>query len=298
MADAIVTGFEPVARGLYLEGLAVDYERDVVWYSDVITGGVHRLAADGRAQVLNPGRMWTGGVMMNADGAVLSSGPGGIMWNHPDSGRSGWLLHEIDGRVINGINEMMPDGTGGIYFGTNDIDSIIAGQTTKPTALYRLTRDRQVIQLADGIGFTNGVMLSPDRKRFYCNDTFVSTFAFDVAPDLTLSNKQLFVQKEDCDGMALDAEGNLWITGFRSSAITRVAPDGSPLDPVPTPGGAITQVRFGGADLRDLYVNTVPGDAGDTLKDGGKPSEPNSVMYRARSAIPGMAIAPAQFDLG
>jgi hypothetical protein len=31
----------------------------------------------------NPDRMWTGGIMMNEDGAVLSSGEGGIMWNHP-----------------------------------------------------------------------------------------------------------------------------------------------------------------------------------------------------------------------
>jgi sugar lactone lactonase YvrE len=298
MSGPVVEGFTPVARGLYLEGLAVDYERDVVWYSDVIIGGVHRLAADGREQVLNPGRMWTGGVMMNADGAVLSSGPGGIMWNHPETGRSGWLLHEIDGQVINGINEMMPDGTGGIYFGTNDIDYVIEGKATRPTALYRLTRERQVIKLADGIGFTNGIMLSPDRKRFYCNDTFVSTWAFDVAPDLTLSNRQRFVEKEDVDGMALDAEGNLWITGFRSSEITRVRPDGTRLEPVPTPGGAITQVRFGGADLRDVYINTVPADAGDTLKVGERPTEHRSVMYRGRSTVAGMPIPPAQFELG
>jgi sugar lactone lactonase YvrE len=298
MTETIVSGFEPVARGLYLEGLAVDYARNTVWYSDVITGGIHGLGPDGPLpQVLNPERMWTGGVMMNADGSVLSSGPGGIMWNNPQTGRSGWLIHEIDGQVINGINEMMPDGTGGIFFGTNDIDSIIAGQATKPTALYRLTRDRRLIKLADGIGFTNGVMLSPDRSRLYCNDTFVCTWAFDVGPDLTLSNKRKLVDKDDVDGMALDAEGNLWITGFRSSAITRVRPDGSLLDPVPTPGGAITQVRFGGADMRDVYINTVPADAGDTLKDGGMPTEPSSVTYRARSTVAGMPIPPAQFDL-
>jgi hypothetical protein len=33
--------FVGIAKGLYLEGLAVDYARDVVWYSDVIAGGVH-----------------------------------------------------------------------------------------------------------------------------------------------------------------------------------------------------------------------------------------------------------------
>src|ERR1700739_4107554 len=36
MTQAAVEGFEPVARGLYLEGLAVDLERGVVWCSDVV----------------------------------------------------------------------------------------------------------------------------------------------------------------------------------------------------------------------------------------------------------------------
>ena len=298
MADAHLGGFEPVARGLYLEGLALDHERGIVWYSDVIAGGVHGLWPDGRTQTLNPGRMWTGGVLMNADGAVLSSGAGGIMWNDPATGKSGWLLHEIDGQVINGINEMVPDGTGGILFGTNDIEMVERGQPTRPTSIYRLTADRQLIKLAEGIGFSNGLMLSADRKQFYCNDTFVCSWAFDVGPDFALTNKRVLLAKEDVDGMALDAEGNVWITGFRSGAITRLQPDGAPLADYPTPGGAITQVRFGGADGRDVYINTVPADAGDTLKEGGAPTEQRSVLYRGRSETPGMLIAPARFELG
>ena len=298
MSSPCVEGFEPITSGLYLEGLALDLERGTIWYSDVIAGGVHGIWPDGRRQTLNPDRMWTGGVLMNADGGVLSSGAGGIMWNHPATGRSGWLLHEIDGQVINGINEMMPDGTGGIFFGTNDIEMVVRGGTPRPTALYRLTVGGEVIRLADGLNFTNGLMLSPDRRRFYCNDTFVGTYAFDVGPDLTLSNKRLLIDKPDADGMALDAEGDLWITGFRSSEIVRLHPDGAALPPVPTPGGAITQIRFGGADMRDVYINTVPADAGDMLKDGGAPTERKSVMFRGRSNVPGAPIAPARFVLG
>ncbi len=78
--------FEKVASGIYLEGLAVDYRRNIVWYSDVIAGGVHGLMPDGKIESLNPGRRWTGGVMLNEDGCVFSSGQGGIMWNNLDSG--------------------------------------------------------------------------------------------------------------------------------------------------------------------------------------------------------------------
>jgi sugar lactone lactonase YvrE len=289
--------FEKVASGIYLEGLAVDTKRNIVWYSDVIGGGLHGLMPDGKIESLNPGRMWTGGVLLNEDGSVFSSGQGGIMWNHPDSGKSGWLLETIDGKPINGINEMMPDGTGGIYFGTVDIEMVVRGEPTRPTAIYRLTVDREIAKVADGLRFGNGLMLSADRKRFFCNDTFVCTYAFDVAPDLTLSDKRVLLEKEDADGMALDAEGNLWVTGFRSSHLIRVRPDGTQLPPIQTPAGAITQVRFGGADMRDYYINCVPADGGDSLKDGVPLTKKNSFMYRGRSEVPGMPIPPARFKL-
>jgi sugar lactone lactonase YvrE len=140
-------------------------------------------------------------------------------------------------------------------------------------------------------------MLSSDRRSFYCNDTFVGTWAFDVAEDLSLSNRRMLIEKVDADGMALDSQGQLWITGFRSAALARLRPDGTTLPPISTPGGAVTQIRFAGADMRDFYINTVPADGGDSLKDGVPLKAANSVMYRGRSEIPGMPIAPARFDI-
>ena len=290
--------FVKIASGIYLEGLAIDHVRNVIWYSDVIAGGIHGVTPDGAPVAsFNEGRMWTGGIMMNADGAVLSSGEGGIMWNNPETGQSGWLLDSIEGRPINGINEMMPDGLGGIFFGTNDIEMVIQGAATRPTELWRLTADRELIRLADGIGFSNGLMFDAARKRFYCNDTFKGTWGFDVSDDLRLENRALFLDKEDADGMCLDTEGNVWITGFRSNYFTRLAPDGRRLADFATPAGSITQLRFGGQDGRDIYFNSVPSDGGDTLKDGGEITSANSFLFRGRSEIPGLRIESARFSL-
>ncbi len=291
--------FEAIAKGLYLEGLAVDYARNVVWYSDVIAGGIHGVKPDGtKVATLNPDRMWTGGVMMNEDGAVLSSGEGGIMWNHPDTGQSGWLIREIDGQPIVGINEMIPDGAGGIYCGSVDLEMIKQGEATRPATIWRITADGTASVAADGLGFANGIMRSEDGRELYYCDTFVSPFVFDIDADGRLSNRRRLIEKDDCDGCALDAEGNLWVTGFRSSALTRIRRDGAPLEPVQTPAGAITQIRFGGADMRDYYLTCVPADGGDGLKDGILPTEQRSVLYRGRSDVPGLPIAPARFKLG
>ncbi|GGC06100.1 hypothetical protein GCM10011494_25890 [Novosphingobium endophyticum] len=298
MTQTDAAAFTKIASGIYLEGLAVDHERDVIWYSDVMAGGIHGVKPDGtKVASFNEQRMWTGGALMNADGRVLSTGQGGIMWNDPDSGRSGWLLREIDGKPANGVNEMVPDGTGGIFFGTLDIESVIGGEQARPTAIYRLTTAGHAVRLAEDIGFTNGLMFDPARRRFYCNDTFRGTWAFDVGDDLSLNNRRLFLEKEDADGMILDAEGNVWITGFRSGFLTRLSPEGKELERFETPAGSITQARFAGANMRDIYINTVPSDAGDTLKEGGGLTGRNSFLFRGRSDVPGMKIPPARFDL-
>lgn len=290
--------FEKLVSGTYLEGLAVDQKRDIIWYSDVIGGGVHGLMKDGTVESFNIDRLWTGGIALNYDGSVLSTGGGGIMWNNPETGKSGWLLDKIDGKPINGINEMVPDGEGGLYFGTCDIENISHSEPPRPVAIYRLTAQGEVILLADNIGFCNGIMLNSKRDKLYCNNSFLCTYAFDVLPNGTLANKQVLIEKEDCDGMAVDAADNVWITGFRSSHITRVTPDGRELTPIDTPAGAITQVRFGGGDMRDLYITTVPIDGGDNIKEGVAFTEQNSFLYRGRAEIAGLPIAPTRFKLG
>lgn len=297
MATEAQDQYTKLASGLYLEGLAVDHASGVIWYSDVVAGGVHGVTPEGRpVRTLNPDRKWTGGILINHDGKVLSSGQHGIMWNDPGGEASGWLIDTIDGAPINGINEMVPDGEGGIVFGMIDMDAVIAGRAPGPVAIYRLTREREVILLADGIGFTNGLMFDAERRRLYCNETFHATLAFDVAEDWTLSNRRVVLDKEDCDGMALDAEGNLWVTGFASKFLERLTPDGTLLERVPTPG-PVTQVRFAGPDLRDFYIAKVSSTGGQTLKEGGQITERRSHIYSGRSPVPGRAVQPAGFDL-
>lgn len=297
MTSSTIEHCQPIATGIYLEGLAVDPARSRVWYSDVVGGGVHGIGVGDQRLTLNPERMWTGGLMPHADGSVLSSGGGGIMWNNPATGASGWLLRELPGEAVNGVNEMAPDGEGGLFFGTLDLEMVQRGGEPRPTQIYRLSCDGELRKLADDIGFTNGLMYDPERRRLYCNDTFLGTWMFDVTPDWCLEGKRLLLDKADADGMALDAEGNVWITGFQSGAITRISPAGERLPDIQTPARAITQVRFGGADLRDVYFNTVPPDAGATLKDGGLPDAPRSVLYQGRSPVPGRLVEPVHLEL-
>jgi sugar lactone lactonase YvrE len=280
--------FEDLASGFYLEALFV--AGDAIWFGDVTQEGIRRLSPDGRVQAW-PGKRLIGGIMLNADGLVLSSGPGGIRWLDPVSGACGVLLDRIDGSPIDGVNEMAADASGALYFGTIDHPAIERGDRPGPSALYRLTADGLCRAVAEGLTFSNALALSPDGRRLYHNETFVGTFAFEVRADGSLGPPSLLLEKPDCDGMALDREGGIWITGFESNDLIRVLPDGRIERRISLPAQAsATNVCFAGEDGRDLYVTAVRPEAADELKRGSLPSAPTSVLYRGRSEIPGLAV--------
>ncbi len=287
--------FEPLVRGLYLEGLAVD--GDAIWFTDVFDGGVQRRDPDGSVSRWLPERTWSGALALNDDGAVLTAGPGGILWVDPVTGRSGTLIEAVDGTPLLGANEMCPDGQGGLYFGSIDAPAIAEGRPPGPVALYHLKVDGTVRRLTGDLVFCNGIGLSADGQTLYHNESFVGTFAYPILADGSLGERRMLLEKKDVDGMAFDVEGNLWITGFSSNDLLRLTPEGEIIGRVSVPAGAVTQMRFGGADSRDLYVTTVPLEAGMEITAGRWPSKPDSIIYRTRSSVAGRPIPRVQFRL-
>jgi sugar lactone lactonase YvrE len=287
--------FTPLADGRYLEGLAIDDR--TVWFTDVLLGGVQGLHADGSTSHWFRERLWIGGVALNEDGTVLCSGPGGISWFNAATGRSGVILSSIDGVPLSGVNEMCADAEGGLIFGTLDIESILKGQKTSPVAIYRLNVKGDLTLLTDGLTFCNGLTVSLDGRKLYHNESFAGTFAYDIAEDGSLGPRSMLIEKKDCDGIALDARGHLWISGFASEELLCVRPDGAVERRLPFPGGAATNVRFGGIGRRELFMTVVPLTAGAELARGRLPTERNSVLYRTQSPVPGCPVRRTRFHL-
>jgi sugar lactone lactonase YvrE len=287
---------EPVVQGFYLEALLVD--GDTVWYGDVTVGGINRLESNGSINTWLPERRLVGGLLLNEDGSVLVSGANGIHWFNPVTNASGVLIDSVNGEPLKGVNEMRPDGKGGMYFGGSDMPAIEAGTKPGPVGLYRLDADRHATQLCDGLVFTNGLTHNRDGTKLFHNESFVGTFVYDILPDGSLSNRTQLLKKRDVDGMALDVEGNLWISGFGSGEILRMQPDGTVVQRIALPGDAATNVRFGGADNRDVYITVVSVAAAQSIKNGVMPTTKTSTLYRGRSEVAGQPIPRTRFRLG
>jgi sugar lactone lactonase YvrE len=62
------------------------------------------------------------------------------------------------------------------------------------------------------------------------------------------------------DGLAVDAEGGVWVCLFGGGAVRRYAPDGALSAVVPVRVRNPTSAVFGGPDLRTLYVTSAAPD--------------------------------------
>ncbi len=286
--------FEPVAEGYCLiEGPTMRGED--LWFSDLILGGIRRLAPDGRVTSYLEDRKHIGGIALNHDDRLLCSGPGGLIWFDPDSGATGEVLSEIGGEPLPGINDMLPDNAGGLYFGTlgsgGDYDD-----GPKPAKLCHLAPDGTARILDDGLAFGNGIGISPDGKTLYHNESTVAIYAYDIEDDGSLSNKRKFIDRHDPDGLAMDAEGGIWIAHYDSGEIARYLPDGTLDRRASLPHKNVISLCFGGPDMREIYVTTAGNDGIDALLRGEQPKR-EAAVFKARSVIPGLPAPKTRFSL-
>lgn len=123
--------------------------------------------------------------------------------------------------------------------------------------LWRIGRDGTVRRLETGMGTTNGIEVGPDGRKLYVNESAQRrVWVYDIAADGTIWNKRLLVEFPDhgLDGMRSDADGNLYIARYGAGTVAVVSPEGRLLREVKLRGEKPTNVAFGGADGREVYV--------------------------------------------
>jgi len=126
--------------------------------------------------------------------------------------------------------------------------------------LWRIDKDAHVKRVADKMGTTNGIEVSPDGKTLYVNESVQrNIWAFTIARDGALENKRLIKKFEDhgFDGMRCDVDGNLYITRHGKGTVVKLSPQGDVLREIDVLGPFPTNICFGGPDGRTAYVTEV-----------------------------------------
>ena len=95
--------------------------------------------------------------------------------------------------------------------------------------LWRIGADGKVTRLAEKMGTTNGIEVSPDGKTLYVNESKQrNVWAFNITAAGTLAAKRLVKQFPDhgFDGMRCDVDGNLYITRYGKGTVAVIESGG------------------------------------------------------------------------
>lgn len=183
----------------------------------------------------------------------------GFAFFDPASGELERLCEPEPERTGNRFNDGKCDAQGRFWGGTMDFDC------AAPTgALYRYSGDARCERAFDArFAVTNGPTWSLDGRTMYFSDTIerrIYAFTFDPVSG-NLSDQRMWLQfsHEDGfpDGMTTDAEGRLWICHWGAGCVScHDASSGAELARVHLPATNITNVAFGGPQLRTLFITS------------------------------------------
>ena len=123
--------------------------------------------------------------------------------------------------------------------------------------LWLITPDGKVTLLESDMGTTNGIDVSPDVKKLYVNESAqLKVWIYDIKPDGTLKNKQLFHTFEGfgMDGIRCDVKGNLYLCRYDKGTVAVINPKGKLIHEIQLKGKKPSNITFGGPDNRRCYV--------------------------------------------
>jgi len=268
----------------FTEGPAVDAEGNV-FFSDIVNNRIMKRAADGALSVWRADSGRANGNMFDAQGRLVTCegaefGDGGrrrISRTDMRTGDVEVLTDRYDGKRYNSPNDLVIDKHGRIYFTDPRYKEDRSDLEMEVEAVYRLDLDGRVMRILQQptIQKPNGIAISPDNRTLYVVDSSPTPggnrkiWAFDLSPDAVPSGQRLvydFAPGRGADGMRTDVEGNLWIAAGISRArhanetadvppgVYVITPTGNLLGRIPVPEDSITNLAFGGPDLKTLYI--------------------------------------------
>jgi len=172
------------------------------------------------------------------------------------------------------LNDMLVDHDGRAWVGNFGFD-LMGGARVTTTNIICVDPDGGARVAAEGLGFPNGMALTPDGGTLIVAETLMSRLsAFDVASG-ELGKRRTWAAFGDPpkseevaerlgqadvapDGICLDAEGAIWVADAKEGRLIRVAEGGDILEELKTDGMGVFACMLGGENGRTLFACVAP----------------------------------------
>ncbi len=225
-----------------------------LWFADWGTQELIAVDAEGKSEVivhvpsfpfcldwLPDGRLL---VVSARDRLLLRQEPDGSLVTHAD----------LSGLSDHPWNDIVADGRGNAYVGNIGFD-FPDGEFASGT-LALVTPDGSARQVADGVAFPNGMVVTPDNSTLIVAESYGNRLtAFDIAADGGLSNRRVWAELADGlpDGICLDADGAVWYADVPNKRCVRVREGGEVLHTINLDRGCFA-CMLGGPDKKTLLM--------------------------------------------
>jgi sugar lactone lactonase YvrE len=166
------------------------------------------------------------------------------------------LYADMAGAATSECNDMVVDSAGRAYVSTFGYD-LRNGEEAKPGSVILVRPGEEPVVAAGDLAFPNGMVVTSDGRTFIVSELFGERIsAYTVASDGSLSDRRAFavVPGQAPDGLAIDAEGAVWVSTSTGGEFLRVLEGGEITHRISVPDEWTTSCALGGDDGRTLFL--------------------------------------------
>ena len=258
-----------LAPGAKLQKLAGDFQftegptgdsAGNLFFTDQPNNRILKWSTDGRLTTfLQPSGRANGLYFDRRGNLIACADEKNELWSIAPNGQATVLAKDFQGKLFNGPNDVWVHPRGGLYFTDPYYKRPYWTRGTKEQGenVYHLpAKGGPLVRVVEDLVQPNGITGTPDGKRLFIADIRAGkTYVYDIQADGSLRNKRLFCELGS-DGMTLDAQGNLYLTG---KGVTVFDKTGKQIEHIDVPEPWTANVCIGGKDRRTLFITASKG---------------------------------------
>jgi len=190
---------------------------------------------------------------------------GSIQVVDPVSGKFETLYDACDGRRLNGPNDLVFDRAGGFWF--TDLGKTRDRDADRGVVYYAKADGSMIREAIFPMERPNGIGLSPDERTLYVVESPTArcwAFRLSAPGEIESANGPYRGEKgrvvvglggyQMFDSLAVDSEGHVAAATLITGAVSDIWPDGGRVDQYTLPDMMVTNVCFGGRDLKTAFA--------------------------------------------
>jgi sugar lactone lactonase YvrE len=261
-----VTELQTLMGGIAF-GESPRWHDDRLWFSDWGTQEIIAVDLEGNSEVIARMPSFPFCIHFLPDGQliIVSARDRLLLRREPD----GSLVTHADLSSLSEHpwNDIVVDGRGNAYTGNMGFD-FPEGEFA-PGILALVTPNGSARQVADGVAFPNGIVVTPDNSTLILAESYSNRLtAFDIAADGSLSNRRVWAELGDGvpDGICLDAEGAVWYGDVPNRRCVRVREGGEVLQTIELDRGCFA-CMLGDPARRTLFMVAQEWDGMESTAD-------------------------------